>query len=284
MGPAFHRGRLYVSLNHGGNGGLLLRIKDWDSHFENHKTRILKHLEFVLVPNKMDGDGYTELVDHPDGAAHYGVWMALLLIASKSTPRGDLARSGGVAHDTASLARVSRLQSAVITPAIARLLKIGWLIDTGGDPAFSGVDAALSGRRIEEKRTELNGREENRMPPAVRSSNPPEEWPNARSFVDAWKRHLKFRRDQPEQVVVQTLIGRNGTVDWHKLVEVHPGFCSYWERRGWDFCPLTLLEWIDMGMPPPPPDAAAGSGPKQSLAEQTSALMRKRISEGRPPL
>ena len=135
----------------------MYRVTNWNEYFETHKTRILKTLDWVPIPNKMDGDGYTELVDHPDGAAHYGVWVALLLIASKSSPRGDLARSGGVPHDIASLARVTRLQSAVIAPAIARLLKIGWMAVDGDDPALSGADAAQTGRRIEEKRIEQKG-------------------------------------------------------------------------------------------------------------------------------
>ena len=150
---------------------LVLRIRDWDAKFENHKTRVLKHLDFVLVPNKMDGDGYTELVDHPDGAAHFGVWIILLEIASKCSPRGNLARSGGVPHDCASLARVSRLQSAVIAPALRRIIEIGWIVETtpneisnmalsGADPALSGDDPAQTGRRTEEKRTEENRTEE----------------------------------------------------------------------------------------------------------------------------
>ena len=124
----------------------MYRIKDWDEHFETHKTRILKRLDWVPVPNKMDGDGYTELVDHPDGAAHLGVWLALLLIASKADPRGTLVRSGGQAHDTASLARMTRLQSAVIAPALRRLIDIGWVIDNEiKDMALSGENPALSG-------------------------------------------------------------------------------------------------------------------------------------------
>ena len=92
------------------------------------------------------------------------------------------------------------------------------------------------------------------------------EWPNARTFVEAWKRHMKFRRDQPEQVVAQTLIGRNGTVDWNHLVEVHPSYCAYHQRHGWQFCSLTLLEWIDMGMPAPPPEAVQNG--KESFMER----------------
>lgn len=85
------------------------------------------------------------------------------------------------------------------------------------------------------------------------------EWPNARDFTTSWNRHLKQRHDQPMQVVVQLLMGRSVTVDWKKLCELHPIYCDYWVKRGWDFCPLTFLEWIDGGMLPPPPEAIAVS-------------------------
>lgn len=148
----------------------MYRIKDWDRYFESHKTRILKRLDWLAIPNKMDGDGYTELVDHPDGAAHYGVWVALLLVASKSEPRGTLARSGGVPHDIGSISRVTRLPIGSITPALRRLVSIGWLEEiqanqinsmalSGVDPAISGGDPAETGRYIEGNRTEGKGRE-----------------------------------------------------------------------------------------------------------------------------
>ena len=44
------------------------RIRDWQRHFENNRTRELKVMAWVPVPNKMDGDGYTELVTHPSSA------------------------------------------------------------------------------------------------------------------------------------------------------------------------------------------------------------------------
>jgi hypothetical protein len=117
------------------------RIKDWNVHFETHKTRQLKKLEWVPIPNKMDGDGYTELLDHPNGAAHFGAWIALIEIASKAEKRGDLARSGAgpalgggdlahpatLAHDFASLARVSRIPQEILREAIPRLVEINWL-------------------------------------------------------------------------------------------------------------------------------------------------------------
>jgi len=124
------------------------RIRDWDRHFENHKTRILRRVLWVAIPNKLDGDGFTFLMDHADGAAHYGAWLALVLIASKCDPRGWLVRDelragdfrrtppeGGatlkyvakIPHSIDDLARLSRIAPNVLRAAIPRLMRIGWL-------------------------------------------------------------------------------------------------------------------------------------------------------------
>ena len=52
----------------------VLRVRDWDALYENNRTRGDKRLGWVPIPNRMDGDGYTELVDHENGAAHLGAW------------------------------------------------------------------------------------------------------------------------------------------------------------------------------------------------------------------
>lgn len=104
------------------------KVKDWGAEFENNRTRELKHLEWVPIPNRMDGDGYTELVDHPNGAAHFGAWIAIVEIASKCDERGTLMRNGrGIPHDAASLSRISRIPEEIFLEAIPRLIKIGWL-------------------------------------------------------------------------------------------------------------------------------------------------------------
>lgn len=112
----------------------MYRIRDWDKHFENNRTRDLKELRFVILPNKHDGDGYTELLDHPNGAAHYGAWVAIVQVASKCDPRGTLLRQSRTplrdsaeAHNSASLARITRIPKDVFEEAIPRLVQIGWL-------------------------------------------------------------------------------------------------------------------------------------------------------------
>lgn len=106
----------------------MYRVVDWDLHFENNRTRELKALAWVPFPNKHDGDGYTELLDHEEGAAHYGCWCAIVQVASKCDPRGTLLRDGARPHDAASLARMTRIPEEVMKRAIARLLiPVRWL-------------------------------------------------------------------------------------------------------------------------------------------------------------
>lgn len=126
----------------------IYRIRDWNIHFENNRTRELKNLDWVPIPNSMDGDGYTELVDHPDGAAHFGAWVALLEVASKCLPRGTLIRKSRTVmrdgadgsqegatwcqtpqkpHNCASLSRMTRLSEKMFSDAIPRLIDIGWI-------------------------------------------------------------------------------------------------------------------------------------------------------------
>jgi hypothetical protein len=102
-------------------------IANWDGNFENNRTRDMKSMAWVPVPNKMDGDGYTELLDHPDGPLHYAAWMALVLVASRCGERGTLLRSTGEPHDSASLSRMSRIPASVFAAAIPRLLRMGWI-------------------------------------------------------------------------------------------------------------------------------------------------------------
>lgn len=106
----------------------MYRIVGWDKHFENNRTRELKKLDWVPIPNKHDGDGYTMLIEHPHGVSHFGVWCLIVQVASKCHPRGTLARDNGEGHDAASLSRMLRVPPQVIGAALARLLDpVGWL-------------------------------------------------------------------------------------------------------------------------------------------------------------
>ena len=100
------------------------RIRDWDAHFENAASRKLKRLDWVAVPNKMDGSGYMALVNHPEGAAHLGAWYAAVEIASRQKVRGTLPDVGGICQ---CLGKISQLPAAVFESALPRLVQIGWI-------------------------------------------------------------------------------------------------------------------------------------------------------------
>lgn len=103
------------------------RVRNWDDHFENNRTRELKRMDWVPMPNRMDGDGYTELLDHENGASHFAAWVAIVEIASRCDIRGTLMRKAGTPHDFASLSRLSRMPDQIFREALPRLIKIGWV-------------------------------------------------------------------------------------------------------------------------------------------------------------
>lgn len=167
---------------------MILRIRDWDFHFENSSSRKLKRLDWVAIPNKTDGEGYTALVDHPNAAAHLGAWYAIVEAASKQAPRGTL--PGGISHDVGgisrSLGRMSRLPAKVFEEVLPRLIEIGWLenvdvakpqsnqqnvhdllAESASTVAESASTVADSGRKVAAHYRELQGttgkgREQNR--------------------------------------------------------------------------------------------------------------------------
>ena len=145
---------------------LSLRIRDWDKHFENNRSRELKKIDWVPVPNRMDKESYLEFVDHPNGAAHLGAWLAIVEIASSQSKRGTLPQgSKGIPH---SLAVISRLPAGLFKEVIPRLLEIGWVEeyqqDTGSTAGIPQEGAGIpqegavrmralrEGKGIEEKR------------------------------------------------------------------------------------------------------------------------------------
>lgn len=106
----------------------LLRVRDWDQLHENNRSREMKRTNWFPVHNDLSADGYVELVGHPEGAAHLGVWYAALMVASRAKPRrGLLIKDDGRPHTAESIARVTRLPEAVVSEALRRLLKIGLL-------------------------------------------------------------------------------------------------------------------------------------------------------------
>lgn len=217
----------------------MLSIRSWATAFENNRTRELKSLDWVPLPIRLDGDGYAELMDHQDGAAHFGVWIALIQVAARCDPRGTLVRlrrsEVREAHDYASLARLTRIDAGVMRVAINRLVDLGWLLDDDPESAIQSIDhrasqegatipqecatipqeGALEYRRGEEI-TGDDRREENTPTPqaaGIPSSKPKREAkakagladvpiPTALDFSEfreAWAKRLKMLSEKPSR-------------------------------------------------------------------------------------
>lgn len=92
----------------------LYRIKNWNFLYENNRTRELKKLDWFPMSNKQDGDGYTAIMEHKNGASILGAFVACAQIASRCDPRGTLIRDGQKPHNARSLSRMSRIPEAII--------------------------------------------------------------------------------------------------------------------------------------------------------------------------
>lgn len=129
----------------------LYKIKNWDRLFENNRTRELKTLQWVPLPNKQDGDGYTAIMAMKNGPAIFGAWVACVQIASRCDPRGTLLRDGGKPHDCDSLARMSRMPKTLIQEMLETLSSndINWLISDGCQIPASSVAGGCGNLALE---------------------------------------------------------------------------------------------------------------------------------------
>lgn len=190
----------------------VLRVRNWDVLYENNRTREYKKLNWVPIPNKMDGDGYTELVDHANGAAHLGAWLAIVQVASRCDVRGVLMRDGGRPHDVASLARITRLPREVFDEVLPRLMAIGWLEDAAKpqepeairqDAAEISQDAAEPGQfeYVERNGTERNRKELRTNEDAMLLSTP-ERIKTAQVAIGAHR----GRGDEPDPTITRKVL------------------------------------------------------------------------------
>lgn len=117
----------------------ILTVHDWNERHENSKSRTMIDTRWFPMLNDLSADEYVELVDHPDGSAHFGVLSSLLMVASRAKPRGTLVTNDGRPHDAESLARLTRHPKALVESAIDRLLKIGLLEWRSANPRRKSI-------------------------------------------------------------------------------------------------------------------------------------------------
>lgn len=117
-----------MSQDNGAGPRVYYRIRDWETKYENHRSREIQTLDWVKIPIVVGSDEYKELVmGHPDGLAHLGFFYSVVQIAARCRPRGALLRFDGAPHTIESLARAADVTAQRCGEGVNRLARIGFL-------------------------------------------------------------------------------------------------------------------------------------------------------------
>lgn len=106
---------------------VLYRIRGWDHDFENNRSREVKDLDWLKRPLRIGSEEWIWLLDHPNGAAHLGVWYAVTELAARCRPRGTLMRFNGTPHTPESISKAAGLTALMCGEGVARLVTLGWI-------------------------------------------------------------------------------------------------------------------------------------------------------------
>jgi uncharacterized phage protein (TIGR02220 family) len=86
----------------------LYAIRDWNDLYENNRSRTVKELGWVAIPNHHDGENYSAIITHPDGSVIFSAWVLIIQVASRCHPRGTLLRDNKTPHTSVTLSLKTR--------------------------------------------------------------------------------------------------------------------------------------------------------------------------------
>jgi len=188
---------------------MTFQVLNWDTHFENNKSRERNQCSFVCVPNKQDGMGFTRIMAEKDGATIYGIWNLILGVLSRQKrPRdGYLTEDGqptGTAWTAEDLALLWRRPVAEITRALEVLCsdRVGWMTNLEGianqdiNDSARSVPAKCPSGALEEKRIERKGNEENPPNPLSGEMDGFHENLTTEAFKVAWAEWKQHRLEK----------------------------------------------------------------------------------------
>jgi hypothetical protein len=161
------------------------QIKDWESHFENDRSKGRDRCSFVCIPNKQHGMGFSRIVAEKDGAMVYGIWhMIVGACSQQKRPRGgwltDDGSPTGTSWTAEDLAVKFRRPVAEIRRGLEVLCspKVGWLAvhnevspkaksSSHHELTMDSPSDHLEGKGREEEGMEMNGRGSARAEPGA---------------------------------------------------------------------------------------------------------------------
>jgi hypothetical protein len=119
------------------------KIKSWRDRYENNRTRELKRLDWLPLPNRHDGEAYARLMLRADGPQIFAAWILLLQVASRCETRGTLTRDDGTPLDSESLAIRTRASKTLFEKSLPALVQMGWIetVEADATPIISDDSA-----------------------------------------------------------------------------------------------------------------------------------------------
>lgn len=150
-----------------------LRIRGWERHYENNRTREMKRMTWIPVSTRLDSDGYTALMEMANGAAYFGCWVAILEVASQCSPRGYLRKSDLTPHTEASLARLTRIDHRTLRGAIRALTRIKWLEEVDHPAPSTQAGCGAGAARVPSLEGRKEGKKEADAAAGLSPSGPP---------------------------------------------------------------------------------------------------------------
>ena len=150
---------------------MAIAIKDWDVLYENSETKKYKHLKWVPIPNKHDGQGWGELWNLPEAPEIFAAFIIMLEIASRCPKRGVIHKDG-VSYGPREMALKSRAPEGIFFKAIPALMQIGWIEEIEISGEIRKSSELPSANRIEQNRIEQNNNIRHDIPPAAAPEKP----------------------------------------------------------------------------------------------------------------
>ena len=171
----------------------LYRIKNWNDVYENNRSRTVKDLSWVPIPNRHDGEAYSRLMVQNDASIIFTVWILLLQVASRCHPRGSLLTSSCQPHNPESLAIKTRGKQEWFEKSIPFLVQIGWLEEERQEGVSVLTSSCQSG---DEERTERTERKKEGIEIVKKINSSMFKIPenlNTERFRKTWEAWIEFR-------------------------------------------------------------------------------------------
>jgi hypothetical protein len=208
----------------------MYRIKDWDTVFENNRTREMQKMRWVPIPNDFDGYGYSLMMKHPKGPEIYGAWIACVNLASKCEPRGTLLRDAKTPHNAQSIALVTRIPiKTVILMLEFCSTQCNWLLplELPEGAVLPQPPAGLSREGVTEGKEGIEGKEKK----GTRRFAPPSV-DEVAAYCSERKNNINAQAFVDHYASKGWVVGKSPMKDWRAAVRT-------WENRNKNQPPAT---------------------------------------------